>query len=60
MHRLNASGRLFLSHTTAPDHAGQPRYTIRFAVGATHTTPRHIDEAWDAISTAAAQVLQTA
>jgi aromatic-L-amino-acid decarboxylase len=46
--QLNASGKLFLSHTKL---AG--KYTLRFCVGQTHTERRHVEAAWKEISSAA-------
>jgi len=43
--RLNASGRLYLTHTKL---AG--KYTIRLCVGQTHTEARHVEEAWRRIA----------
>jgi aromatic-L-amino-acid decarboxylase len=42
--RLNATGRIYLSHTRLDG-----RFLIRFCVGSTHTSWRHIDEAWSLI-----------
>ena len=46
--RVNARGRVFLSHTKV---AG--RYALRLAVGATHTGPAHVCLAWDELNAAA-------
>ena len=56
--RLNASGRMFLSHTTLPAPApdGPPRYTLRLAVGGVWTTERHIRETWADIAAEAARL----
>ncbi|MGH8901833.1 MAG: hypothetical protein ACRDYA_09135 [Egibacteraceae bacterium] len=42
--RLNASGRLYLSHTRL---AG--RLTLRLAIGAPGTERRHVEQAWATI-----------
>ena len=42
MDRVNASGRVFLSHTRLGG-----RFTIRLAVGNLRTEERHVREAWD-------------
>jgi aromatic-L-amino-acid decarboxylase len=52
--RLNRSGRLYLTHTRLDD-----RYTIRFSIGQTHTTQRHVDAAWDEIEQAARELERT-
>ncbi len=44
MDRVNASGKIFISHTRLND-----RFTIRFAVGNLRTTERHVRLAWDTI-----------
>jgi len=44
LERLNASGKLFLSHTRLDG-----RYALRMAIGATQVEARHVDAAWDAI-----------
>ncbi|MDX1604962.1 MAG: pyridoxal-dependent decarboxylase [Candidatus Competibacterales bacterium] len=44
LERLNASGRLYLTHTRLDG-----RYTLRLCVGQTHTEARHVDAAWDRI-----------
>ena len=46
--RLNASGKLFLSHTRLQD-----RLTLRFCVGQTSTERRHVEQAWKRIGEAA-------
>jgi aromatic-L-amino-acid decarboxylase len=48
LERVNASGRLFATHTKV---AG--RYTIRMCVGGTATERRHVEAAWAAVSEAA-------
>ncbi len=44
MDRLNQSGDLFLTHTRLNN-----RLTLRFCVGQTHTTLRHVENAWKRI-----------
>lgn len=56
MERLNASGKLYLSHTTLPDldrPPNPPRYVLRMAVGGTFTQRSHVEAAWRAIAGAA-------
>lgn len=52
LERLNASGRLYLTHTVL---AG--RYTLRLCVGQTHTEARHVAAAWAEIRRVAAEVV---
>jgi aromatic-L-amino-acid decarboxylase len=54
MERVNASGRVFLSHTKLGD-----TFTIRVAIGNIRTTRTHVEEAWTLLRAAAAQVLQS-
>ncbi len=42
--RINDGGRLYLTKTRARGHL-----VIRFVIGQTYTTWRHVQEAWDAI-----------
>src|SRR4051812_23106664 len=42
--RLNASGRVYLSHTKL-----HGKFTLRFCVGQTYTEERHVREAWELI-----------
>ena len=51
LERLNASGRLYLSHAVL---AG--RFTLRFCVGQTRTEEEHVRAAWDEIRAAAAEL----
>ena len=44
MEALNASGKLFLTHTKL-----NGRLTLRFCVGQTHTEERHVQAAWQLI-----------
>jgi len=44
MDRLNGSGDLYLTHTRLND-----RLTLRFCVGQTNTTERHVEQAWKRI-----------
>jgi aromatic-L-amino-acid decarboxylase len=48
MDRVNQSGELYLTHTRLKD-----RLTLRLCVGQTHTTPRHVEQAWKRICEAA-------
>lgn len=47
--RLNATGRVFLSHTRLRD-----RLTLRMSIGQTHTARRHVEAAWRLIGDVAA------
>ena len=51
LERLNASGRMYLSHTRLDGH-----YTIRFSVGQTRTEQWHVDAAWELITQTAAEL----
>ncbi len=44
MNRLNSSGDLYLTHTRLDG-----RVTLRFCVGQTNTTERHVEQAWKRI-----------
>ena len=44
MESLNRSGDLYLTHTRLND-----RFTLRFCVGQTNTTMRHVEQAWKRI-----------
>ena len=46
MQALNASGRLYLSHTKL-----NGKYTLRFCVGQTYTEEQHVQQAWAEIQT---------
>lgn len=47
---LNRSGRLYLTHTRLTD-----RLTLRLSIGQTHTTERHVGEAWARIQAEASR-----
>ncbi len=49
--RLNASGRIFLTHTRL-----NGKLTLRMSIGQTSTQRRHVQQAWDLIREAAASV----
>ncbi|MGH7247923.1 MAG: aminotransferase class V-fold PLP-dependent enzyme, partial [Pseudomonadota bacterium] len=51
MEGLNASGRLYLTHTRLHD-----RFTLRLCVGQTHTEFRHVEQAWKLIQEEATRV----
>ncbi len=50
LEKINAGGRIMLSHTAAP---ADGRYTIRFVPGSPRTAFTHVVRAWEAISRAA-------
>lgn len=50
---LNASGRLFLTHTKL-----NGQFVLRFCVGQTHTETRHVQQAWQFIQDTAAKLEQ--
>ena len=50
MDRLNAGGRLYLTHTMM-----NGKYTLRLCVGQTNTELRHVESAWRSIQEAAAE-----
>lgn len=52
LERLNATGRLYLSHTVLPG-AGAARYVLRMAIGAVRTGEEHVRAAWGLIATCA-------
>ncbi len=49
MDGLNASGRLYLTHTTLPGTG----FTLRMAMGAVRTGPQHVRQAWEWVQEAA-------
>jgi len=51
MDRVNAAGRIFLTHTTL-----EGRHTLRLAIGQTQTRREHVVEAWEVLRGAAGQV----
>jgi aromatic-L-amino-acid decarboxylase len=51
---LNASGRLYLTHTTLDG-----RYTLRMSIGQSRTEERHVAEAWQAIQEMAVEIEPT-
>jgi aromatic-L-amino-acid decarboxylase len=50
MHRLNASGALYLSHTKLDG-----KFTLRFSMAQTSTEERHVEAAWDRIRASAGE-----
>lgn len=50
MQQLNASGRLFISHTKL-----NGRFTLRFCVGQTYTEEEHVRQAWELVRQYASQ-----
>jgi aromatic-L-amino-acid decarboxylase len=48
LERVNASGRVFLSHTKLDG-----RYTLRIAIGNLRTEERHVADAWALLREAA-------
>ena len=51
---LNASGKLYLTHTTLDD-----KYTIRMSIGQSGTEERHVADAWQAIEEMAIEIEPT-
>ena len=50
LERVNATGRVFLSHSTLPSPDGGPeRFVLRLAVGSTSCRDEHIRTAWDIV-----------
>jgi aromatic-L-amino-acid decarboxylase len=47
--QLNQSGKIYLTHTRLNE-----RLTLRLCVGQTHTTSRHVENAWQLIQEMAA------
>lgn len=54
MHRLNAKGKLYLTHTKIHD-----RYTLRMSIGQTNVAHSHIKNAWDAIKEEAKGIINS-
>jgi aromatic-L-amino-acid decarboxylase len=50
LERVNATGRVFISHTQLGG-----RYALRVAIGNLATSAEHVDRAWDLLRSAAAQ-----
>jgi aromatic-L-amino-acid decarboxylase len=55
MDAVNASGKLYLTHTSLPapqkdGSAGNPRFVLRMAIGATQTREEHVRAAFAALS----------
>jgi aromatic-L-amino-acid decarboxylase len=53
MDRVNATGKIFLSHTTL-----RGMFTLRLVVGQRTTAERHVREAWELISATAHELLK--
>jgi aromatic-L-amino-acid decarboxylase len=53
LHRINASGRVYLTHTKVRD-----AFTLRLAIGSPQTTPDHVAEAWQLIRSTADDVMR--
>ncbi|MCH7824776.1 MAG: aspartate aminotransferase family protein [Acidobacteria bacterium] len=51
--RLNASGRLYLTHAML-----NGRYTLRMAIGQTHTEAEHVERAWQLMSDLATELAE--
>ncbi|UCF20820.1 MAG: amino acid decarboxylase [Gemmatimonadota bacterium] len=51
LRRVNASGEVFLSHTTL-----RGRHTLRLAIGNLRTTERHVARAWEILTTESARL----
>lgn len=56
--RLNASGRVYLTHTVIPAPGGGTRFVLRMSIGATLTREAHVRAAWDLICTCANELLR--
>ncbi len=50
--RINASGEVFISHTTLPDSNGSEHFTLRVSIGSTLTQERHVHALWERITRA--------
>jgi len=53
MDRLNATGKLYLTHTALRD-----RFTLRMVIGQRATEERHVRAAWDMIKSISAELLK--
>ncbi len=51
MEQLNASGKLYLTHTKLDG-----KYTLRMVIGQTNMEKRHVQQAWELIKTTAANI----
>jgi aromatic-L-amino-acid decarboxylase len=51
--QLNASGRIYLTHTTLRPSGGPERVVLRMAIGSATTQERHVRDAWAHIRAAA-------
>jgi len=52
MRNLNASGKLYLSHTKL-----HGKFALRFCVGQTYIEERHVRQAWEEISRVASEMV---
>ena len=52
--RLNASGELYLTHTKLDG-----KYTLRMSIGQSQTERRHVEQAWEKMLAAAAELAKT-
>jgi len=50
--RINASGEVFISHTTLPGPDGTEHFTLRVSIGSTLTQEHHVQSLWERISQA--------
>ena len=53
LNRLNASGELYLTHTKLDG-----KYTLRMSIGQSQTERRHVEQAWEKMRAAAAELAQ--
>ncbi len=60
LERMNASGEVYLSHTTLPGAPGDERFVIRVAIGATQTERVHVERLWGLLRAEAGRVLGSA
>ena len=51
LHRLNESGKIYLTHTKVNGH-----YTLRLVIGQTNVSKKHISDAWKLIQRTAAEI----